>query len=238
MSGSDLLTGERPEGEEPEVFAAEYALGVLDGAERVQAERRFTNDPTFAREVEAWQARLAGFLAEIAPEQPSPHVWAGVARRLHASGNVVELRLRRSLTVWRGATAAAGAVAAALALVVVWPRPAPPAAPMLTARLAATAKGPAVFVAFYDPARKTIVLTPASVTAAPDRSPELWLIPVGGKPIALGVAAFESSVQLIPAASLARVGSGTLAISVEPRGGSPTGQPTGPVIATGQLSNL
>ncbi len=233
MSGPDLALGE-----DPDVLAAEYALGVLDGAERLGAERRFATDAAFAREVEAWQARLDAFTAEIAAEQPAPHVWAGIAQRLDASGAVVELRLRRSLALWRTATATAGALAAALALVVVWPHPTPAPAPVLTARLAATAKGPTVFVAFYDPGRKAIVLTPASVSSAQDRSPELWLIPTGGKPISLGVAAFENSVQMIPAASLVSVGSGTLAVSVEPRGGSPTGQPTGPVIATGQLTSL
>ena len=225
-------------GEDADMLAAEYALGVLDGPERLGAERRAASDPAFAREVEAWQDRLGALVSEIAGEQPAPHVWAGVAQRLDGSGNVVELRLRRSLKLWRGATAAAGAIAAALALVVVWPHPTPAPAPVLTARLAATAKGPTVFVAFYDPGRKAIVLTPASVNAAEGRSPELWLIPAGGKPIPLGVAAFESSVQMIPAASMAGVGAGTLAVSVEPKGGSPTGQPTGPVIATGQLTNL
>ncbi len=233
MSGPDL-TGD----ESPDVLAAEFALGVLDGAERLSAERRFATEASFAREVEAWQERLAALTGGIATEQPAPRVWAGVAQRLDTSNNVVELRLRRSVTLWRAATGAAAATAAALALVVAWPRPAPPAAPVLTARLSATAKGPTVFVAFYDPGRKAIVLTPASVSAAQDRSPELWLIPVGGKPIPLGVAAFGSSVQLLPAASLTSVGSGVLAVSVEPRGGSPTGQPTGPVIATGQLTSL
>ena len=233
MSGPGMTAGE-----DPDVLAAEYALGVLDGAEHLSAERRFATDPAFAREVEGWQGRLVALMDEIRAERPAPHVWAGVAQRLEVSGNIVELRLRRSLALWRGATAAAGAMAAALALVVVWPRPPAPAAPVLTARLAATAKGPTVFVALYDPTRRAIVLTPASVSATQDRSPELWLIPTGGKPIALGVAAFENSVQLVPAASLASVGSGILAVSVEPKGGSPTGQPTGPVIATGQLSNL
>ncbi|WP_174299545.1 anti-sigma factor domain-containing protein [Caulobacter sp. S45] len=230
MSDRDPISGE-----DDALVAAEYALGVLDGQERVAAERRISTDPGFAREVEAWQDRFDPLTAEIAPEQPGPHVWADLARRLETSSNVVELQLKRSLALWRSATAAAGALAAALALVVAWPKPAAPAPPVLTARLAATAGGPTVFVAFYDPGRKAIVLTPAAVSAAQDRSPELWLIPTGGKPIPLGMAAFESSVQMIPAAS---VGGGTLAVSVEPRGGSPTGQPTGPVIATGQLTNL
>ncbi len=225
--------------EDADMLAAEYALGVLDDPARLGAEHRAAADPAFARAVETWQVRLGALAAEIAAEPPAPHVWASVVRRLGTSGEVVELRLRHSLNRWRAATAAAGALAAALALVVVWPRPAPPAPPpMLTARLAATATGSTIFVAFYDPGRRAIVLTPASVNANTGRSPELWLIPSGGKPIALGVAAFENSVQMIPTASLASVGSGTLAVSVEPRGGSPTGQPTGPVIATGQLTKL
>ena len=38
-------------------------------------------------------------------------------------------------------------------------------------------------------------------------------------------------------ANLPATGS-TLAISIEPRGGSPTGQPTGPVVAAGTLERL
>jgi anti-sigma-K factor RskA len=34
------------------------------------------------------------------------------------------------------------------------------------------------------------------------------------------------------------VSSAVLAVSLEPPGGSPTGAPTGPVIATGKLTNL
>jgi anti-sigma-K factor RskA len=108
---------------------------------------------------------------------------------------------------------------------------------MMSARLSGTPHGPTVFVAVYDPGRHAIVLTPASVSAAAGRSPELWLIPTGGKPVALGVAAFDGSVQLAPAAGEG-VSRGVLAVSVEPKGGSPTGQPTGPVIATGQLAQL
>ena len=238
MSGPDPIA-DPAEGHGADTLAAEYALGVLDGAERLAADRRAAADPAFAREVEGWQARLAGLVDEVAPAPAPPAVWAAVSRRLDDAGgsNVVVLRLKRSLAVWRGASAAAAALAAVLALALVWPHPQPAAAPVLTARLAGSPKGPTVFVALYDPSRRAIVLTPASVSVLADRSPELWLIPAGGKPVALGVAAFDGSVQLSPSVGPG-VRDGVLAVSVEPKGGSPTGQPTGPVIATGQLAQL
>jgi anti-sigma-K factor RskA len=69
---------------------------------------------------------------------------------------------------------------------------------------------------------------------------ELWLIPEGGKPASLGLIAAGQPVQLnVPQNLLPMVGSGaTLAVSLEPLGGSPTGQPTGEVIAHGNLSRL
>ena len=243
MSADDPLAGP-PDGHDSETLAAEHALGMLEGAERLAAQTRVAADPQFARAVEGWQARFAALVGAVTPVPAPPAVWSAIERRLGEAepANVVMLRLKRSLVVWRGASAAAAALAAVLAVALVWPhaQPAPvtTAAPaLMSARLSGTPHGPTVFVAVYDPGRRAIVLTPASVDASPDRSPELWLIPTGGKPIALGVAAFDGSVQLVPAAGEG-VSHGVLAVSVEPKGGSPTGQPTGPVIATGQLARL
>jgi anti-sigma-K factor RskA len=69
------------------------------------------------------------------------------------------------------------------------------------------------------------------------RSPELWLIPHGGKPIAVGVISATAPIiiRLAPAL-LSRLGpTAVLAVSAEPAGGSPTGQPTGPVIGQGTI---
>ena len=227
----------------PDTLAAEYALGVLDAAEHDRARRRVEADPTFAREVQDWEERLAGLAEQVAPVTPPADLWARTDRALDGgempgAAEVVVLRLRRSVARWRAATALAAGIAAGLVLALFWPRPGPAVAPMLAARLSAPGQAPPVFVALYDPARKAIVLTPASVSASAGRSPELWLIPSGGKPIALGVADFKGSVQLVPAAGVSGLGVGVLAVSVEPKGGSPTGQPTGPVIATGRLQKL
>lgn len=83
-------------------------------------------------------------------------------------------------------------------------------------------------------------LTVQAINAAaiqPDRSLQLWLIPPGEKPQSLGLIATSASQQVsIRPVQLASLP--TLAISLEPRGGSPTGQPTGPVLFSGKVIQL
>jgi anti-sigma-K factor RskA len=73
--------------------------------------------------------------------------------------------------------------------------------------------------------------------ADPRHSHELWVIPAGGKPRSLGVMpdARQTHMQLADALAELMQEGATVAISVEPRGGSPTGSPTGPVVASGAL---
>jgi anti-sigma-K factor RskA len=83
-----------------------------------------------------------------------------------------------------------------------------------------------------------MVVVPATpVPFAADRAPELWLIPAGGKPISVGMIDRNkpTTIALDPA-TLAKLGpTAALAVSVEPIGGSPTGQPTGAVIGKGAI---
>ena len=236
---------------EPDVLAAEVALGVLEGEERSAAERRRLADPAFAAEVEAWSLRMGRIASDEAQARAAPAgLWPKIERRLGEAGSVVELRLRRSLTAWRTATGAAGAVAAGLAVVLLL-RPAPLAppppaptvasipAPVETASLSTTSKaGTVAFVAVLDPERGELVLTPATIDGLPGKSPELWVIPTGGKPVSLGIAQFGKPVRLKVRDLVGGDAARTLAVSLEPQGGSPTGQPTGPVIASGQLQAL
>jgi anti-sigma-K factor RskA len=226
-----------------DTLAAEYALGLLDSVEHAGAQARRLADPAFAQEVEAWEARLAALADGAAPVAPPPSVWSRISQQVAEGGggeanSGVVVRLERRVALWRSATAVAASLAACLLAALVWPHSETPHKPVLTARLSAMSGGPAVFVALYDPERRSIVLTPAQVKMEAGRSPELWLIPPGGKPSALGVANFVGSAQLVSMQAPQGLAAGALAVSIEPKGGSPTGQPTGPVIATGRLSRL
>ncbi|MDE2037235.1 MAG: anti-sigma factor, partial [Pseudomonas sp.] len=68
----------------------------------------------------------------------------------------------------------------------------------------------------------------------------LWAIPAGGKPISLGLLPVSGNgrIQLSKEHQALLTAPLTLAVSLEPQGGSPTGQPTGPVLYQGQLASL
>lgn len=232
--------------DERDQFAAEFALGVLDADDRARAYRLISSDPHFAAEVTSWQERLAPLLGEIVPVDPGPALWERINRALDASGereeNVVDIQ--RALRRWKGVAAAMTAVAAALLVMLALPRPAPLApapgaverTPAMTASITADG-GAKSFLITWSPTTRKLVVLPAAVAPVPGHSHQLWLISAGGKPISLGVidAARPMQMPLTPSLAARLVGSSTLAVSAEPQGGSPTGQPTGPVIGSGAL---
>jgi anti-sigma-K factor RskA len=71
-----------------------------------------------------------------------------------------------------------------------------------------------------------------------DRALELWLVPVDGVPRSLGlIAASQSTSIVMPSALRPHAGTApALAVSLEPPGGAPGGQATGPLVAQGELS--
>ena len=225
--------------EEQDLLAAELAMGLLDGADRAEAESLATRDHDFRAAVAGWTARLAPMLDEVDPVTPPEDLWRRIdARIAPAPSNVVQLR--RKVTLWRGYSLAATAIAASLALFLVTrPSPQPGPATTLVAMMQSDA-GPARLVATYDPAtHRLIVAAAAGMAPAAGRAHELWLIPAaGGKPHPMGIVSAVAPNKMdvpMPMASDVREGA-TFAISVEPPAGSPTGAPTGPVIASGRLT--
>lgn len=241
------MTDKRPDPTGPDVTAAEYALRLLTGEELRQAEARAAADPEFAAEIARWRGRLAPLHGEIAEAAPSSDVWERVAAAVRgpvaANDNVVSLR--RSLTMWRSLAGGMTAVAAALAVVLLLPqKPAivpPPverttAAPMVA--MLGDQQTAAKVVASWDPNSRQLVLALAGpMPPAGAHSHELWVIPPGGKPRSLGTMKSAAMMHMRLADALATLlqQGATIAISVEPPGGSPTGAPTGPVVASGAL---
>jgi anti-sigma-K factor RskA len=221
---------------EDELLAAEYALGVLAGPDRAAAERKIARERGFAAMVAAWEQRLVPWADEIAAVAPSPHIWDRITGALPAQ-KPQGSSLWQSLAFWRGLSLATGALATACMAALIYLGNAPQKVPLVAS---IDGGGHRHFVATIDTSRGSIAIVPAAFSADATREPELWLIPADGKPRPLGMLRADRAVTItIPPELIAQtVSNAVLAVSLEPPGGSPTGQPTGPVIATGKLTNL
>jgi anti-sigma-K factor RskA len=231
--------------DDEDVLAAEYVLGLLEGPELVEAQRREAVDPAFAAQVERWAAQLQPMLAG-APMEPPAAVWQRISARLAANDDLPAPRAQTADRFWRFAAIGASAVAASLALVLVTrPAPAPVPAPAITTpqpALVASLQGQqanaAVTISVEDAGRR-LLITP--VRLVPDgHTPELWIIPEDGVPRSLGlIEAAAPSRVAVPASHRAHLFHGaTFAISLEPAGGAPGGAPTGPIAASGKIVRL
>jgi anti-sigma-K factor RskA len=234
---------------DPMPLAAEHALRLLEGEELMDARRRVAADPAFAAEVAWWEEQFSSLFDEIGDEAPSAELWPRIVQRLGQPAPEV-LTLKRQIARWRAAALATGVAAAVLLglqlttrtpVTAPPPTPAPQAqpAPLLVASLAGE-EAPEALTVTYRADSRELVVTPARIEAPSGRARQLWLIPAGGQPLSLGLVRQDGvQRQVIAPALAARFASGaTVAVSDEPVGGSPSGQPTGAVLASGSLGSV
>ena len=225
--------------DEPDLRAAEYVLGTLSAAEREAYRRDRAAFPALEPSERTWEARLAPLAGAVPEVAPPPGAWEGIAARVAREGPrpaapVVDLRpaLRR----WRRTALAAGALAAGLALFIAVERVAP--APETAGYLAVVNRGgelPALVVR-VDPRAGTVQVRALAAEAPRDRSLELWVVPASGAPRSLGLVQDAAGTRLpLPAGDRALLDGASLAVTVEPPGGSPSGAPTGPAVYSGRL---
>jgi anti-sigma-K factor RskA len=234
--------------DDDDIRSAEYVLGLMDIDERREIEAGIARDAELAERVAWWQERLAPLADEIDEVAPPPRVWTRVGAELGFDPPGPErrratprVRWWNDVRPWRWIGIGASVAAASLAAVVISlyePQPQVVASNYLVASLAPGGGG-ARWIATVDLRGSRVVIVPSGDGARwPDRSTELWLIPPGAKPIALGVMVADRPTTLkLRREVLAQLApKAMLAVSVEPPGGSPTGQPTGPVVATGRVT--
>jgi anti-sigma-K factor RskA len=225
---------------------AEYVLGVLDADARAAVAHEVATIDEAATAVAQWQRRLIPLAETIDEVPPAPYVWARIRDALQLDAAAPARATPRAgfwdnLALWRWLGLAASAVAVALLVVVSLPHPSTAPAVVEAGYMAATIQqdnGTTGWTATMDLQHARMIVVPATPVAfASGRAPELWLIPAGGKPISVGMIDREKPTTLtLDPATLAKLGpTAALAVSVEPIGGSPTGQPTGAVIGKGAI---
>jgi anti-sigma-K factor RskA len=221
-----------------------YVLGLLRGQERRDFEADLAVDRVLAMEVAAWEQRFLPLSLAIAPVEPSEAVWLEIQRILaprdSTSALPTPVSLRRRATwresfwdnvaVWRGIGGLA--VAAAIAIAVL--RPQPVTAPGLVAVLASKA-GPVFTVALRSDGGMNIAPV-GDIKPPAGKVWQLWAVAGGEKPVAIGFVSARPSV--LPAHQIPadlRKPNILMAVTVEPPGGSPTGQPDTPIVFAGPI---
>ena len=216
-------------------LAGEYVLRLLDEEAHQAFEARLTGDPALREHVRAWEEEFSLLAEDIAPVTPPARLKADLHATLFPAAPKATSPLRAWLT--------GGFVAAGLALGAVFLVPATldsiAPQPSLVASVAAE-DGSLVVAARFIAETNALELVREAGAARQGRVLELWLIAEGADaPVSLGVLsdAVETRVDL-PAALAVQLANGVLAISDEPPGGSPTGAPTGDVLAVGPVAGI
>ena len=205
-------------------LSPEYVLGTLQGPARRRFDRLIADRADVRRSVWRWERDLSDLTNNLEPRTPPRHVWRNIRRR-------IEVPQPGLFERWRGLwVALPAALAAAWLAIALFPATA-------FERVAVFAGQDAQVLWVISANMDTGVLRTETVNGADleaGRSFELWLLPADGRPpISLGLlsndpGSFESQISSNLLATLSDAH--TLAISIEPEGGSPTGQPTGPVV--------
>ena len=214
-----------------DLLAAEYVIGLLTAGEMHEVEAEALANPTLAASIMGWQARLHPMTEAVPPVPPPAEVW----QRIQATIGFVRAAKPFSPRPWRrwgSAPAWRGALIGAVCTAVIggailgpkrWTSP-----PEIAALLSPDDADPAYKVEMTADGIATVVAINPS--AGSDRSLQLWTLD-GVTPISLGLlplrGRYEIKKKLVPGAKLL--------VSEEPKGGSKTGSPTGPVVYQGRL---
>ncbi|KAF2389674.1 anti-sigma factor [Pseudomonas frederiksbergensis] len=213
-------------------LAADYAIGLMPASARRRFDQLLLEDAALRAELAHWQDSLVS-LTEALPEQPVPErVWEAITARIEPQH--LHVPEKRSFWNWKRVTAAVCSLVVVVFLSMLYNRD----DARYSATLLSADAQPALKVEAHENYLNVEPLTLAAVT--PEQSLELWAIPADGKPISLGVIprGGKGKVELSEAQQ-ALIGKPiALAVSLEPKGGSPTGQPTGPVLYQGALVAL
>ena len=205
-------------------LAADYAIGLMPPTARKRFEHLLQDDAPLRAELARWNTHLSQ-LTEPLLEQPVPdHVWQAIVARIEPQ--TLHVPARRPFWSWVRLSALACSLLIALTVGLLYNRD----SVQYKATLLSGTAQPGLSIEAHSDYLAVRPLELAAVDGG--RSLELWAIPVEGKPVSLGLIPRDGDGRIVLSQSqqqLIRIPV-VLAVSLEPQGGSPTGQPTGPVL--------
>ena len=222
-------------------LAAEYVLGTMKGGARRRFEEYARRDPAVRADITRWEAHLTPLADRLPAIEPPARVWSRIQTKLDMN---VPLSLTKPLAgwwenlgLWRGLGIGAATFAAALLVAMIVFRPVEPE-PVLTAVLSEEKGDPRVIIQQPNPNVLLVKMVKPWRTNS-GFSHELWVIPQDGKPRSLGIinAAANTKINLADL-DTKLVNGTTMAVSLEPLGGSISGAPTGRVVCRGSIAWL
>lgn len=231
---------------ERNLSAGEYVLGTLTPDERRELEAEAESHTVLRHEIARWERQLAGLGLRLKPVAPRPMVWLNLSQRLGVTA-VAPMPVSNVLwRVWAGlATAASLLLTLVLYRQMSLPPPKPvkitervevPVAAMSYVALLQIPKSTLHWTVSITPDRKELAVRAGgeAPAAAANKDAELWWISETG-PVSLGVIPTSGELRRALPRGVKFSNGGTIAVSLEPAGGSPHPEPTGPVVTTAQV---
>lgn len=224
--------------ERKNALAYEYVLGTLHGRARIRFQALLMQHRSLRHVTWQWESRLNILGTSLPAVAPRPELWSKIQQQLgfdaELPANVVRMPQApikptstqpASNQTWKWLTGAATAAALVLAVFLVVPQ-----SPIEHAQTqVAVFQGEKAQALWSIELGKDELVVSATdnFKALPNQDYELWMIAADGRPpVSLGLLPKQGKLTLPRKAILDQVKIAALAVSLEPLGGSPNGQPT------------
>lgn len=225
-----------PEMPDDDLLAAEMVLGLSSDDDMIAARRRIGTERDFADRVVFWQERMTAMTDGIDPVAPPARIKKKLMAQVFPKQRVTILQ---RLWLWQGVAMASLLFAGYLGVQLLEANTRPDGQPIVLAAQLVSESSPLEMLAVIEPVKHEIALRRVAGEPIPGRVFEVWAILPDQAPVSLGVLPDSETTRIpVPAELRSRAAQITLAISDEPIGGSPTGAPTGAVLAAGAMSEL
>jgi anti-sigma-K factor RskA len=233
--------------EDDRVLVAEYALGLLEGSEKAVVAHRVATEAPLRAEFGVWRERLSSLDAQFAEVTPPGGTLSKVEKRLWGEAETASSRggffgWWNSVTALRGMVMAGYVLAfGALGYIFMTPRVDPNVlATQLVAAIQSQEGFGVEFVAFYDPSQGEVRIRALNGEPLDNQDYELWYIKGDAPAVSMGVLPVGERREIaLDDAARASIEPGTVfAVTLEQKGGSPTGVAQGPIVAVGTATEI